>query len=126
MDLISTIESDLTLLVQIMSSSLHYISNRSAHVRLNPDIPLYNPVGAGQMMASKSLVDEASMADSIEELTDDLVGKVKDIERLVEQLPQEREEEQVQGEIRELHQQMAGVNQEYRHALSEAGESCKP
>jgi hypothetical protein len=121
-DLISTIESDLTLLIQIMSSSIHYISNKSAHVQLNADIPLFNPVGAGQMMASKMLVDETSMMESIEELTDDLVGKVKDIEKLVEQLPQEREEGIVKTEISELHQKIAGVNKEYKSALQEACE----
>jgi hypothetical protein len=124
-DLISAIESDLTLLIQIMSSSIHYISNKSAHVQLNADIPLYNPTGAGQLMASKMLVDEAGMLESIEELTDDLVGKVKDIEHLVELLPRERTEEEYQEEIRVLHDQVAGVNEEYRRALQEASE-CRP
>jgi hypothetical protein len=121
-DLISVVESDLTLLIQIMSSSIHYISNKSAHVQLNSDIPLYNPVGAGQLLASKMLVDEKSMMESIEELTDDLVGKVKDIEKLVEQLPKERDDEEVRQEIDVLHQQMAGVNEEYRTAAKEASE----
>ncbi|UZJ51250.1 hypothetical protein CBS101457_000570 [Exobasidium rhododendri] len=119
-DLISTIESDLTLLIQIMSSSIHHISNKSAHVQLNAEIPMYNPTGAGQLMASKMLVDEESMADNIEELTDDLVGKVKDIEKLVEALPKEREEEEYQREIKELNDQVAGINEEYRRALQEA------
>jgi hypothetical protein len=121
-DLISTIESDLTLLIQIMSSSLHYISNKSAHSQLNADIPLYNPVGAGQVMASKFLVEEKVMAESIEELTDDLVGKVKDISRLVDHLPVERDEGDVKLELEGLQKQVASVNEDYRSALSEAGE----
>lgn len=121
-DLISTIESDLTLLIQIMSSSLHYISNKSAHSQLNADIPLYHPVGVGQVIASKFLVEEKVMAESIEELTDDLVGKVKDISRLVQQLPVERDDEDVKEELSGLQLQVANVNEEYRSALSEAGE----
>jgi hypothetical protein len=122
-DLISTIESDLTLLIQIMSSSLHYISNKSAHSQLNADIPLYNPVGVGQVIASKFLVEEKVMAESIEELTDDLVGKVKDISKLVQQLPVERDAGDVKEELSRLQLQVASVNEEYRSALSEAGES---
>lgn len=121
-DLISAIESDLTLLVQIMSASIHYISTKSAHVQMNADIPQYNPVGSGQVHASKFLVDQETMAESIEELSDDLVGKVKDIERLVGQLPQEIDDQSFQLELNQLQKQIAGVNEEYRSALSEAGE----
>lgn len=121
-DVISTIESDLTLLVQIMSASIHYISTKSAHVQMNATIPQYNPVGSGQVHASKFLVDQEIMAESIEELSDDLVGKIKDIEKLVKQLPRQVDDQSFQLELDQLQQQMAGVNEEYRNALNEAGE----
>lgn len=96
-DVISQLEGDLALLLQIMSSSLHYIANRSAHVQLSEAIPLYNAISGSAGQASRALVDRATMAESIEELTDDLVGKAKDMERRISMLPGKRKKSSSPG-----------------------------
>lgn len=119
-DTVSQLESDLALMLQIMSSSLHHIANRSAHVQLSEAIPLYQPVGGSAMHASRSLVDRASMAENIEELTDDLVGKAKDMESLIAKLPNSQDEASVKEELAVLDEQMSVANRSYRDALQEA------
>lgn len=122
MDLISQLESDLALMLQIMSSSMHFLANRSAHVQLNAAIPLFQPISGASLSASRNLIDSATMHENIEELTDDLVGKAKDMERLLQALPCQRNEEAVKEELRQIDGQMAEANAEYRAALQESSE----
>lgn len=120
MDLISQLESDLALLLQIMSSSLHYVANRSAHVQLNADVPLFQPVSGASLHASRRLIDPTTMYDNIEELTDDLVGKAKDMERLLDALPRQQDQADVQRELLTINDDMRTANKEYAAALQDA------
>lgn len=121
-DLISQLESDLALMLQIMTSSLHFLTHRSAHVQINDLIPLFQPTNLAQSNATNYLIDSESMSDNIDELTDDLVLKAKQMEELIERLPKQANEEIVQQELKQIDQEMVSVNQEYRTALRDAGE----
>lgn len=121
-DVITTIEQDLSLLLRILTSSIHYISTRSSMVQLSESIPLSRPAGAAGAYANTNMVDKATMKESIEELTDDLIQKAKDIETLVDRLPVTQDEETYQRELKGLDEEMKEANEEYRSALQEASE----
>lgn len=120
LDLISQLESDLALMLQVMSSSLHFLASRSAHVQLSDEIPLFQPLGSVTANASRQLIGYDAMADNIEELTDDLVGKAKEMERLIQALPRERDETDVKADLKKIDEEMVEANEGFLGALDEA------
>lgn len=124
-DLISQLESDLALMLQIMTSTLHFLTHRSAHVQINNTIPLFQPTNLAQSHATNHLIDAETMSENIDELTDDLVLKAKEMERLLQRLPKQMNETSVKVELEQIDGEMKIANQEYRDALREAGENCK-
>jgi mediator of RNA polymerase II transcription subunit 21 len=119
LDLISQLESDLALMLQIMSSSLHFIATRSAHVQLNDDIPLFQALTNASASASRQLLSPEAMAEEIEELTDDLVGKAKEMEKLIQSIPCKRDESVVMKELKEIDEEMVEANKDFIEALEE-------
>lgn len=124
-DVITLIEQDLSLLLRILTSSIHYISTRSSMVQLSDSIPLSRPTGAAGAYANSNMVERATMKESIDELTDDLIQKAKDIETLVDRLPVTQDEEAFQSELQGLDEEMKVANEEYRSALQEASKHQK-
>ncbi|PWN37455.1 uncharacterized protein FA14DRAFT_115841, partial [Meira miltonrushii] len=119
-DLISQLESDLALMLQIMTSSLHFLTHRSAHVQINNVIPLFQPTNLAQSHAANHLIDAETMSENIDELTDDLVLKAKEMESLLQRLPKQTNEDQVKRELEQIDEEMSVANQEYRDALRDA------
>ena len=124
-DLISQLECDLALMLQIMTSTLHFLTHRSAHVQINNTIPLFQPTNLAQSHATNHLIDAETMSENIDELTDDLVLKAKEMERLLQRLPKQMNENSVKVELEQIDGEMIIANQEYRDALRDAGKNCK-
>jgi mediator of RNA polymerase II transcription subunit 21 len=122
-DLISQLESDLALMLQIMTSSLHFLTHRSAHVQINSKIPLFQPTNLVQSNAANHLIEEKIMSENIDELTDDLILKAKEMEGLLQRLPKQTNEQSIKQELQQIDQEMIVANKEYRDALRDAGEN---
>lgn len=116
MDLLTQLDSDIDLLLQIMSSSVAFISRKAKHSPLpSSSIPL-------TILGKTEAISPAEMEDAIGELVSDLVEKASSIREIILHLPTEGSlggEVELQSDLRRVEEEMEGVNREYRAAVEE-------
>lgn len=103
----------------MVASTVAYVTRKAPHVPTRPDAPL-SMLGA---TAATILVDEQTMATSIEELVSDLVRQAGTVRTLIAHVPQY--DVQIQGQperLAQLQKEMHGANLEYEALVKEASE----
>ena len=119
-DQLTELEMALDLLLQIVVSTVSYLTRRAPHVQVRDDVPL----SAMGQTAAQVLVDEQTMANSIEELVADLTKHAGLVRSLVHALPDySQQEPSLQApRLAALQAEMTAANADYAAALAEAGE----
>lgn len=116
-DPLTQLEAALDLLLQIVASTVAYLTRKAPHVAARADAPL-SMLGA---TAATILVDEQTMAASIDELVADLVRQASVVRGLIETMP--AYDTQTQGQetrLEKLQTDMAAANKEYAAVVQEA------
>ncbi|KDQ17606.1 hypothetical protein BOTBODRAFT_155686 [Botryobasidium botryosum FD-172 SS1] len=112
MDRITQLQDGIDQLLVIMSSSIHYLVNKTALRQVSPDIPVIRQ----REKADPEPVFEANQ----KELVNDLIRKAKQVEYLIESLPGPDPEEGQAQRLEELETAMQKANSEYIEALDRA------
>ncbi|CBQ71789.1 conserved hypothetical protein [Sporisorium reilianum SRZ2] len=117
MDLLTQLDSDIDLLLKIMSSSVAFISRKAKHaVLLASTIPL-------TILGKTEAIEPDDMDHAIAELVDDLVAKADSIRAIIRHLPTEEclgGDVELEAELARLETEMQGANEGYREAVREA------
>ncbi|KAK0444598.1 uncharacterized protein EV420DRAFT_993226 [Desarmillaria tabescens] len=111
MDRITQLQDEIEQLLTIMSNSLAYLTSRSNFLQVNAAVPV-----------TKSRNPEKYDAVEIfegnkRELVTDLLTKAKQVEYLIQSLPQPEEEENQARRLQRLEEEMSVANAEYAGAL---------
>jgi len=112
MDRITQLQDGIDQLLVIMSSSIHYLVNKTALRQVSPDIP----IDRQREKADPEPVFEANQ----KELVNDLIRKAKQVEFLIDSLPGPDPEEVQVRRFEELEMAMQRANDEYREAVERA------
>lgn len=116
MDLLTQLDSDIDLLLKIMSSSVAFISRKAKHAPLpSSTIPL-------TILGKTEAIEPDAMDEAIGELVTDLVEKAAGIREIIEHLPTKESlsgDAELEQELGRLEGEMRGVNEEYRAAVEE-------
>lgn len=119
MDLLTQLDSDIDLLLKIMSSSVAFISRKAKHTPLpTSTIPL-------TILGETEAIEPAEMDDAIAELVADLVEKADSIRTIIHHLPTKESlggDQELENDLASLQAQMSKTNAEYRSALLDAKE----
>ncbi|KAI9068867.1 hypothetical protein FKP32DRAFT_1560829 [Trametes sanguinea] len=114
MDRITQLQDEIQQLLTIMSSSIAYLTSRANFVQVSPDIPITksrNP-------------DKYDPPDVFEankkELVTDLIVKAKQVEYLIQSLPEPDPEEKQVERLQVLEEEMSQANAEYVEAVNRA------
>ncbi|OSD05727.1 hypothetical protein PYCCODRAFT_1384723 [Trametes coccinea BRFM310] len=114
MDRITQLQDEIQQLLTIMSSSIAYLTSRANFVQVSPDIPITksrNP-------------DKYDPPDVFEankkELVTDLIVKAKQVEYLIQSLPEPDPEEKQVERLQALEEEMSQANAEYIEAVNRA------
>jgi len=91
-DPLSALEDLLDMLLKISAASYSFISRKSSHKQINPQVPIWIQ---GQAKESSSeaarlklgLLDDQGMQENIDELVADLIENSKEAERIIKNLP---------------------------------------
>ncbi|KAJ3533115.1 hypothetical protein NM688_g7327 [Phlebia brevispora] len=114
MDRITQLQDEIQQLLQIMSSSIAYLTSKANFLQVSPDVPITK-------QRNPEKVDTPDVfEDNKRELVTDLMVKAKQIEYLINSLPQPEAEEVQAKRLEELEQQMTQANEEYIRALNRA------
>lgn len=117
MDLLTQLDSDLDLLLRIMSSSIAYISRKAKHTPLpSSTVPL-------TILGKTESIEPAEMDEAINELVTDLVEKAASIREIILHLPTRESlgtDDELQNALTGLQREMDTANQEYISAVSAA------
>ncbi|EIN13169.1 hypothetical protein PUNSTDRAFT_117070 [Punctularia strigosozonata HHB-11173 SS5] len=114
MDRVTQLQDEIQQLLQIMSSSIAYLTTRSNFAQVSPQIPITK-----QRNPEKFDPPEVLEANK-KELVTDLMVKAKQIEFLIQSLPEPESEESQATRLQALENEMQEANAEYIHALSRA------
>ncbi|GAA5974882.1 hypothetical protein JCM11641_008410 [Rhodosporidiobolus odoratus] len=127
MDRLTQTQNTIDDLIRIASSTLYYLSHKSSFKPLNPNFPVTQAIPGAE--------DPHTFADNQKELVDDFLRKAKQLEFLIEALPDDstqaaatlkdggvvaQSEETDDAEFEELEKEMKRVNDEYEGVLGEA------
>ncbi|KAI0324351.1 hypothetical protein GY45DRAFT_1289023 [Cubamyces sp. BRFM 1775] len=114
MDRITQLQDEIQQLLTIMSSSIAYLTSRANFVQVSQEIPITksrNP-------------DKYDPPDRFEEnkqeLVRDLIVKAKQVEYLIQSLPEPDPEEKQVERLQALEEEMAQANAEYIQAVNRA------
>ncbi|KAI0960957.1 hypothetical protein AcV7_000191 [Taiwanofungus camphoratus] len=114
MDRITQLQDEIQQLLTIMSSSIAYLTSRSNFMQVSPDIPITK-----QRKPDK--FDQPGVLESNKkELVTDLLVKAKQIELLIQSLPEPESEEVQAKRLQSLEEEMIQANEEYVRALNRA------
>lgn len=115
MDLLTQLDSEVDLLLKIMSSSIAYVSRKAQHQQLPPlHIPL-------TILGQTEAIAPAEMHDSAAELVADLVHKAAEIKSIILHLPgRTTDDAQLTTDLHALQTQLHTANAEYRAACTQA------
>ncbi|KAI0932813.1 hypothetical protein AcW1_000171 [Taiwanofungus camphoratus] len=114
MDRITQLQDEIQQLLTIMSSSIAYLTSRSNFMQVSPDIPITK-----QRKSDK--FDQPDVLESNKkELVTDLLVKAKQIELLIQSLPEPESEEVQAKRLQSLEEEMIQANEEYVRALNRA------
>ncbi|KAG7090428.1 hypothetical protein E1B28_009547 [Marasmius oreades] len=112
MDRITQLQDEIQQLLLIMSSSISYLTLRSNFLQVSPDIPITK-----QRAADKYDPPEVFEANK-QELVADLIVKAKQVEFLINSLPEPKPEEEQAKRLQALETEMQEANAEYIRAVN--------
>ncbi|KAI0638898.1 hypothetical protein C8Q77DRAFT_1078200 [Trametes polyzona] len=114
MDRITQLQDEIQQLLTIMSSTIAYLTSRANFVQVSQDVPI-----------TKSRNPEKYDAPDVfeahkKELVTDLIVKAKQVEYLIQSMPEPDPEEEQVERLQALEQEMAQANAEYIQAVNRA------
>lgn len=117
MDLLTQLDSDIDLLLKIMSSSVAFISRKAKHSILPAStVPL-------TILGKTEAIEPDEMDHAIAELVEDLVEKADSIRAIIKHLPTEESlggDAELEAELKRMETEMKVFNDDYRSAVQEA------
>ncbi|KAJ8515281.1 hypothetical protein ONZ45_g7269 [Pleurotus djamor] len=116
MDRITQLQDEIQQILTIMSRSILYLTTKADFKQVSPEVPVTKQRAAGKADAPD--VFEANK----KELVTDLIVKAKQIEYLINSLPEPEPEEEQAKRLSALEQEMTLVNSEYSQAVHRARE----
>lgn len=118
MDLLTQLDTSLDLLLQIMSSSIAYISRKAKHQQLpSSSVPL-------TILGKTEAIEQDEMDQAIQELVTDLVEKAQAIKQIISHLPTKESlgsDDDLAHNLGQIQSELNQVNKEYKAAVEEAG-----
>ncbi|KZV75232.1 hypothetical protein PENSPDRAFT_600219 [Peniophora sp. CONT] len=114
MDRITQLQDEIQKLLTIMTNSINYLTTRTNFVQISENIPVTK-----QRKAEKYDTEEVFEANK-KELIQDLVLKAKQVEFLIQALPQPEPEEEQAKRLSALEKDMQRANDEYIRAVNRA------
>ncbi|TFK28457.1 hypothetical protein FA15DRAFT_579251, partial [Coprinopsis marcescibilis] len=115
MDRITQLQDEIQQILVIMSKSITYLTKRSHFLQISPEIPL----STAQRDPAKYDPPDVFEANK-KELVTDLVVKAKQIELLINALPEPENEETQARRLQGLEDEIAIANAEYISAVNRA------
>jgi mediator of RNA polymerase II transcription subunit 21 len=116
MDRITQLQDEIQQLLVIMSNTIGYLTSRSNFLQVSPDVPVTK-----QRNPEKFDAPDVFQANQ-KELVTDLIVKAKQIEYLINSLPEPEAEEEQAKRLQALEDEMTIANQEYIRAVNRASE----
>lgn len=114
MDRITQLQDEIQNLLTIMSNSIAYLTSRSNFLQVSPEIPITK-----QRNPEKVDPPEVFEANK-KELATDLMVKAKQVEYLIQSLPEPEPEEEQAKRLQTLEEEMTEANDEYVQAVNRA------
>ncbi|KDR68826.1 hypothetical protein GALMADRAFT_160865 [Galerina marginata CBS 339.88] len=114
MDRITQLQDEIQQLLMIMANTIAYLTSRSNFVQVSPEIPITKHRNPEKFDPPD--VFEANQ----KELVTDLIVKAKQIEYLINSLPEPEPEEEQAKRLQALEDEMAQANAEYIRAVNRA------
>ncbi|KAI0825310.1 hypothetical protein BC628DRAFT_1320318 [Trametes gibbosa] len=114
MDRITQLQDEIQQLMTIMSSTIAYLTSRANFVQVSHEIPITKSRNPDNYDAPDAF--EANK----KELVTDLIVKAKQVELLIQSLPEPDPEEEQVERLQALEQEMALANAEYIRAVNRA------
>ncbi|KAI0727586.1 hypothetical protein C8Q72DRAFT_781403 [Fomitopsis betulina] len=114
MDRITQLQDEIQQLLTIMSNTVAYLTSRANFAQVSTDVPVTK-----QRKADKFDPPEVLEANK-RELVNDLVVKAKQIDYLVQSLPEPEAEEVQANRLQDLENQMTEANADYARAVARA------
>ncbi|KAG7439960.1 uncharacterized protein BT62DRAFT_989428 [Guyanagaster necrorhizus] len=111
MDRITQLQDEIQQLLTIMSNSIAYLTTRANFLQVSPEVPVTKSRNSEKYDAEE--VFEANK----KELVTDLMAKAKQVEYLIQSLPQPEAEEEQAKRLQQLEEEMTVANKEYIAAL---------
>ncbi|KAJ7164358.1 hypothetical protein C8R46DRAFT_1177029 [Mycena filopes] len=112
MDRITQLQNEIQQLLTIMASTIAYLTSRTDFVQISEEIPVTK-----QRNPDKYDTPEVFEANK-KELVADLIVKAKQVEYLIQSLPDREPEEEQAKRLQSLDDEMTTVNEEYMHAIA--------
>jgi len=112
MDRITQLQDEIQQLLTIMSNTIAYLTSRSNFVQVSPDVPITKQRNPEKFDGPD--VFEANQ----KELVTDLVAKAKQVEYLIQSLPEPEPEEEQAKRLQALEDEMTVANAEYIQAVT--------
>ncbi|KAI0762503.1 hypothetical protein C8Q74DRAFT_1290569 [Fomes fomentarius] len=114
MDRITQLQDEIQQLLTIMSSSIAYLTSRSNFLQVSPEIPITKSRNADKY-------DEPEVLEANKkELVTDLIVKAKQVQYLIQSLPEPDPEEKQVERLQALEEEMSQANAEYIQAVNRA------
>jgi len=114
MDRITQLQDEIQQLLMIMSNTIAYLTSRSNFVQVSPEVPITK-----QRNAEKFDPPDVFEANQ-KELVTDLIVKAKQIEYLINSLPEPEPEEEQAQRLQALEDEMTQANADYIRAVNRA------
>ncbi|KAK0197736.1 hypothetical protein F5146DRAFT_920288 [Armillaria mellea] len=111
MDRITQLQDEIQQLLTIMSNSVAYLTMRANFLQVSSQVPVTKSRNPEKYDAEE--IFEANKT----ELVTDLMAKAKQVEYLIQSLPQPEEEEEQAKRLQQLEEEMTVANTEYITAL---------
>jgi mediator of RNA polymerase II transcription subunit 21 len=112
MDRITQLQDEIQQLLTIMSSSIAYLTSRSNFLQVTSEIPVT------KQRNREKYDEEGVFEENKKELVTDLVRKAKQVEYLINSLPEPESEEEQAQRFQQLEQEMQLANVEYAKAVA--------
>ncbi|KAF8168540.1 hypothetical protein B0H34DRAFT_686034 [Crassisporium funariophilum] len=114
MDRITQLQDEIQQLLMIMSNTIAYLTSRANFLQVSPDVPVTKQRNPDKFDPAE--VFEANQ----KELVTDLIVKAKQIEYLINSLPEPEPEEEQAKRLQVLEDEMTIANAEYVRAVDRA------
>ncbi|KAJ8496005.1 hypothetical protein ONZ45_g12629 [Pleurotus djamor] len=122
MDRITQLQDEIQQILTIMSRSILYLTTKADFKQVSPEVPVTKQRAAGKADAPDVFEDASPLLANKKELVTDLIVKAKQIEYLINSLPEPEPEEEQAKRLSALEQEMTLVNSEYSQAVHRARE----